>query len=145
MAISLRWMFEDLLAGVPLFAGLSRRDLARLVKAGHDMTYTAGTALTSDDESGISFFVIAEGEARVEVKGKEVRRLGAGDYFGEMALIDRSHSSATVTAVTEMRCFVMAQWHFRPFATEHPDVAWALLEAMVKRVREAESRTSTDD
>ena len=130
-------MFEDLLGGVPLFAKLSRRDLARLVKAGHDMAYPAGTALTSNDESGICFFVIAEGEARVEVKGKEVRRLGPGDYFGEMALIDRSNSSATVTAVTEMRCFVMTQWHFRPFATEHPEVAWALLEAMVQRVRDA--------
>jgi len=134
-------MFEDLLGGVPLFAKLSRRDLARLVKAGHDMAYPAGTELTSNDESGICFFVIAEGEARVEVKGKEVRRLGPGDYFGEMALIDRSNSSATVTAVTEMRCFVMTQWHFRPFATEHPEVAWALLEAMVQRVRDAESRT----
>jgi len=57
-----------------------------------------------------------------------------------MALIDRSQSAATVAAAIEMWCFVMTQWNFRPFATEHPDVAWALLEAMVQRVREAESR-----
>ena len=132
---------EQLLTEVPLFAKLSRRDLGRLVKAGHEVTYPPGTELTSDAEGGICFFVIAEGEARVEVKGQEVRRLGPGDYFGEMALIDRSQSSATVTAATEMRCFVMTQWNFRPFATEHPDVAWALLEAMVQRVREAEART----
>lgn len=139
---SLGWVFEDVLAGVPLFAKLSRRDLARLVKVGHDMPYPVGTELTSDDEASVCFFVIAEGEARVEVKGKEVRRLGPRDYFGEMALIDRSRRSATVTAVTDMRCFVMTQWQFRPFATEHPEVAWALLEAMVQRVREAESRTA---
>jgi len=138
---SLEWVFEDLLVAVPLFARLSRRDLSRLVKSGHDVTYPAGTELTSAGEDGICFFVIAQGEARVEVKGQEVRRLGPGDYFGEMALIDRSQSSATVTAATEMRCFVMTQWNFRPFATEHPEVAWALLEAMVQRVREAESRT----
>jgi CRP-like cAMP-binding protein len=138
---NLAWVFEDLLVSVPLFSNLSRRDLSRLAKSGNDVTYSVGTELTGAGERGICFFVIAEGEARVEVKGQEVRRLGPGDYFGEMALIDRSQSSATVTAATEMRCFVMTQWNFRPFATEHPDVAWALLEAMVQRVREAEART----
>jgi len=133
-------VLKDLLSRVPLFEKLSRRDLGRLVKAGHQVEYPADQLLTSDDEGGISFFVIVEGAARVDVKDKEVRRLGPGDYFGEMALIDRSRRSATVTAVTALKCFVMTQWQFRPFATEHPDVAWALLEAMVRRVREAESR-----
>ena len=112
------------------------------MKAGREVTYPPGTELTSDAENGVCFFVIAEGEARVDVKGTEVSRLGPGQYFGEMALIDRSPRSATVTAVTDVRCFVMTQWHFRPFATEHPEVAWALLEAMVQRVRNAESRTA---
>jgi CRP/FNR family cyclic AMP-dependent transcriptional regulator len=130
--------FEDLLRSVPLFAKLSRRDLGRLVKAGHDQSYPAGTELITDDEKGITFFVIAEGEVRVETKGTELRKLGPGDYFGEMALIDGARRSGTVTAETDIRCFVITQWHFRPFASEHPDVAWALLEAMVKRVREAQ-------
>jgi CRP/FNR family transcriptional regulator, cyclic AMP receptor protein len=95
-------VLEDLLSGVPLFEKLSRRDLGRLVKAGHHVEYPADQLLTSDDEGGISFFVIVEGEARVDVKDKEVRRLGPGDYFGEMALIDRSRRSATVTAVTAL-------------------------------------------
>lgn len=60
---SLKWVFEDLLVGVPLIARLSRRDLSRLVKSGHDVTYPAGTALTSAGEDGICLFVIAEGEA----------------------------------------------------------------------------------
>ena len=139
---NLAWVFEDLLVSVPLFSNLSRRDLSRLAKSGNDVTYSVGTELTGAGERGICFFVIAEGEARVDVKGTEVRRLGPGQYFGEMALIDRSPRSATVTAVTDVSCFVMTQWQFRPFATEHPEVAWALLEAMVQRVREAESRTA---
>jgi CRP-like cAMP-binding protein len=130
-------VFEDLLGSVPLFSKLSRRDLGRLVKAGHDQSYPAGTELITHDEKGITFFVIAEGEARIELGGKEVRKVGPGDYFGEMALIDGAPRSGTVTAETDVRCFVITQWHFRPFATEHPDVAWALLEAMVKRVRDA--------
>src|ERR1700728_869216 len=133
-------VLKDLLSRVPLFEKLSRRDLGRLVKAGHQVEYPADQLLTSDDEGGISFFVIVEGEARVDVKDKEVRRLGPGDYFGEMALIDRTVRSATVVAETDVACLGFTSWTFRPFVMEHPEVAWALLEVMVKRVREAEQR-----
>jgi CRP-like cAMP-binding protein len=68
-----------------------------------------------------------------------VRKLGPGDFFGEMALIDRDLRSATVTADTELRTLMLTQWVFRPFAIKHPDTIWALLELMVKRVREAQS------
>ena len=68
------------------------------------------------------------------------RQLGAGDYFGEMGLIDHSYRSATITAETELRCLLFTAWVFRPFALEHPETAWALLEMMVRRVREAEAR-----
>lgn len=127
----------DVLASVPLFSNLSKRDLSRLAKATHEMTYDAGTVLTTEDEVGRFFFLIVEGEARVEIKGKTIRMLGPGDYFGEMALIDRKPRSATVTAEAPLNCLVLTQTEFRPFATEQPDVAWALLEAMVQRVREA--------
>ena len=129
----------DLLAAIPLFSKLSKRDLARLAKATHETDYAAATVLSSDGEAGRFFFVIVEGEARVDVKGEQVRTLGPGDYFGEMALIDRGPRSATVTATSPMRCLVLTQMEFRPFATEQPDVAWALLEAMVQRVRDIES------
>ena len=130
---------DGFLSAIPLFRNLSRKDMTRLVKSGHHKTYDAGTTLTTQDESGVCFFVITEGEARVERNGKEVRRLGPGQYFGEMALIDRSTRTASVIAVTELKCFAMAQWEFRAFVMEQPDVAWTMLEAMVKRVREAES------
>jgi CRP-like cAMP-binding protein len=134
---------DDVLASIPLFSNLSKRDLGRLRKAAHDITYEAGTVLTAEDEIGRFFFVILEGQAWVDVQGKPVRQLGAGDYFGEMALIDRSYRSATVRAETPLRCLTLTQTEFRPFATEHPDVAWGLLEAMVARVRQAESRADT--
>lgn len=76
----------------------------------------------------------------MSVRGRPVRTLGPGDYFGEMALIDRSYRSATITAETELRCLMFVAWVFRPFAVEHPESAWALLEMMVQRVRDAESR-----
>jgi len=57
-----------------------------------------------------------------------------------MALIDHSIRSATITAETDLRCLLFVSWVFRPFAMEHPETAWALLEAMVQRVRDAEAR-----
>src|SRR5581483_9276278 len=130
------------LASIPLFSKLSKKDLSRLLKAAHDTTYEAGTVLASEDEVGRFFFIVLDGEAKVEIRGRQVNTLGPGDYFGEMALIDRSIRSATVTATSTLHCLTLTQTEFRPFATEHSDVAWALLEAMVQRVRDAEARAS---
>jgi len=131
---------ESVLAAVPLFSTLSKKELANLARNAHDRTFPAGTVLTEEQEVGVTFGVIVEGQAAVSVHGKHARTLGPGDYFGEMALIDHSYRSATITAETELRCLLFTAWVFRPFAIEHPETAWALLELMVKRVREAENR-----
>jgi CRP-like cAMP-binding protein len=128
----------DLLINIPLFAGVPKRDLQHFAKAAHDMKFEPGARLTSEDEMGVTFFVVLEGEADVFVSGQSRRRLGPGDYFGEMSIIDRSPRSAEVVAVSALRCLVFTQWEFRPFLKEHPDVAWALLEALVRRLREVE-------
>jgi CRP-like cAMP-binding protein len=85
--------------------------------------------------------VIESGEATVLVHGNEVRRLGPGDSFGEMALIDKSARSATVRADTEVRGYQMPVFSFRPIVDSHPEMTWALLEALAQLVRDAESRT----
>jgi CRP/FNR family transcriptional regulator len=127
----------DTLASIQLFSLLSRRDLSRLAKATYEHTYAPGKVLTVEGRAGdVGFFVIVEGRARVEVKGKRVKLLGPGDYFGEMALIDDGPRSAVVTAETDLRCQVLTDWQFRSFVQEHPKVAWALLQALVQRVRE---------
>lgn len=131
---------SDTLSHVPIFSMLSRRELDKLAKEIHDRTFPAGTVLTEENEFGTIFTVIAEGEATVSVRGKTARTLKPNDFFGEMALIDRSPRSATVTAETELRCLMLTQPVFRPFATSHPETMWALLELMVQRVRDAESR-----
>ena len=119
---------------------LPKKELASLAKNAHDRPLPAGTVLTEQDEGAVTFGVIVEGQAAVSVHGRPVRALGPGDYFGEMALIDHSYRSATITAETELRCLLFTAWVFRPFAMEHPETAWALLEMMVQRVREAEAR-----
>jgi CRP/FNR family transcriptional regulator, cyclic AMP receptor protein len=131
---------QEVLARVPLFSTLPKKELDQLAREAHDRTFPAGTVLTDEAETGVTFGVIVDGRASVEVHGQPVRTLGPGDYFGEMALIDRSTRSATIKADTDLRCLLFVSWVFRPFAMKHPDSAWALLEIMVKRVREAESR-----
>ena len=131
---------EEVLAQVPLFSMLPKKELANLAREAHDRTFPTGAVLTDEQETGMSFGVIVEGRASVSVHGRPARTLGPGDYFGEMALIDHSHRSAKITAETELRCLLFVSWVFRPFALAHPETAWALLEMMVQRVRDAEAR-----
>ena len=103
-----------------------------------ERTFPAGTVITEVGQSGLGFFIIDSGTASVVVGGKPGRTLGAGDYFGEIALIDQGPRTAKITADCELRCYGMTAWEFRPFVQSHPDVAWALLETLAQRVRDAQ-------
>jgi CRP-like cAMP-binding protein len=89
-----------------------------------------------EGEPGVGFFVIESGTARVSVGGEERRRLGPGDYFGEIALISQSARSATVTAETPVQCWGLTSWEFRPIVQSDVTIAWSLLEALAKMLGE---------
>src|SRR5262252_5750824 len=133
---------REVLAGVPLFSMLPKKEVAKLARRAHELTVPAGTVVTDVDMAGVSFGVIVNGQAVVSVRGQPVRVLGPGDYFGEMAVIDESlgYRSAKITAETELHCLMFAKWGFRHFAMSHPQMVWALLELMAQRVRDAENR-----
>jgi len=128
------------LRAVPLFAELSDRDLRQLSESMHERTYSAGQEVVTQGEGGVGFFVILEGTAHVSVGGQHRRTMGAGEYFGEMAVLDAGERSASVTADDGLRCAGITAWNFRPFIKDHPDVAWALLKTLAQRLRAAESR-----
>ena len=130
---------EDTLARVPLFSGIKPKELKELGKRMTERSFNEGDEITREGESGIGFFVIEEGNATVSIGGKIIRTLGPGEHFGEVALIDSGPRSATVVATTDLRCRAMSAWEFKPFVEEHPEVAWALLETLVGRLREAQS------
>jgi CRP/FNR family cyclic AMP-dependent transcriptional regulator len=130
----------DSLRQVPLFRDLSNRDLKRLAGSMSEKSFAPGQVVVSEGEGGVGFFVILDGHAKVTQGGEDRGTLGAGDYFGEMALIDGDDRAASVTADGELRCAAMTMWNFRPFVKEHPDVAWGLLTALVKRVRQGQAR-----
>ena len=125
----------ELLRGVQLFEELDDRFLESLASEFMARTYAAGDTLAEEGESGRTLIVIETGNVTVTVHGEEVGRLGPGDAFGEMSLIDRSARSATVKADTEVRGYQLPVWSFRPLIESHPEVAWALLEALAQRVR----------
>lgn len=119
----------DLLAGVPLLSGLDRKQLESMARDFTERTFPAGTVVVREgDDHGIGFFVVAEGEGTVTVKGNEVAKVRAGSYFGEVALISDRVRTATVTADTDLRCMVMTMWDFRSFVRGDAEVAWKLLQ-----------------
>jgi CRP/FNR family cyclic AMP-dependent transcriptional regulator len=130
----------DTLRDVPLFAGLSDKELKRVADNMVERTFSDGQEITSQDARGNWFFVIEEGTASVSKNGETVRNLGPGDYFGEIALIDRGARSATIIANGELRCQGLSAIAFRPLVQTHPEIAWPLLEALVERLRDAETR-----
>ncbi len=132
---------EAVLGRVTLFESVKPRDLKKLAREAHEISFDAGTTLTADHGFGTTFFVVADGSVGIEVGGLPVRTVGPGEFFGEMALIDRDTRSATARALEATRCLVFSRRAFRPFAHDHPDVAWALLELMVARLRQAEARS----
>jgi CRP-like cAMP-binding protein len=133
----------ELIRGVPLFATADDSFLQRLAEEFMERTYSAGETIAEEGESGRTFVVIERGEVTVTVHGREVGRLGAGDAFGEMALIDKSARTATVTADTEVHGYQLPVWSFRPLVESHPEMAWALLETVAQRVRDAEARADS--
>jgi CRP/FNR family cyclic AMP-dependent transcriptional regulator len=131
-----------LLRKIPLFAGLETSELERLGGSFKERTFGAGQTVASEGESGAGFFVIEAGEAVVKVGDEEVRRLGPGDYFGDIALIDMGARTASITAESDLRCYGLTFWDFRPLVESDARIAWPLLQAMAKRLREAEAASA---
>jgi CRP/FNR family transcriptional regulator, cyclic AMP receptor protein len=131
----------EMIARVPLFAGLERRDLERVADSFKERNYDAGDTIAEEGSGGAGFFVIAEGNAKVTVQGQERATLGPGDYFGEIALLDEGARTATVKAETPMKTYAMTFWEFRPIVETDARIAWKLVQALAHRLREADART----
>ena len=131
----------ETLARVPLFAGLEPRDLKRIADSFKQRNYSEGDTIASEGSGGAGFFVIGEGTAKVTIQGQERATLGPGDYFGEIALIDEGARTATVTADSDMTAYAMTFWEFRPIVETDARIAWKLVQALARRLREADART----
>jgi CRP/FNR family transcriptional regulator, cyclic AMP receptor protein len=128
------------LARVGLLEGLSRAELDAFARAAKTERVPAGQVLCDEGAPGHEFFLIGEGRAVVEQKGRRVTELGPGDSFGELALLDRGPRSATVRAETDMALFVVDELDFSALLDEVPALARKLLANLAARLRRAEAR-----
>ena len=127
------------LSGVPLFEGLSKRHLGRIAKLARIRRFAPGSAIVRTGDPGRSFYVLLDGSARLTRPGRRSLRLGAGAFFGEMALIDDSPRSADVVAEGEVLTLTIDRAGFAKLLRAEPALAQALLRTLAARLRAAEA------
>ena len=123
------------LGNVPIFSGCYKRELGIIARASKEVKHKEGTVIAREGERGIGLFLILDGQCKVTIGGKTKARLGAGDFFGEVALLDGGPRTATVTAVSPVRLIGITGWVFRGLLMELPTIALKTLEAVAGRLR----------
>lgn len=123
---------------VPLFADMDRRQAEQIARLLKKRPFAKGETVILEGSGGAAFFLIESGEATVTRKGVHLGTLGPGDHFGEIALIDGGPRSATVTAATDLACYGLTFWEFRPLLERNGTIGWKILQALAKRLRAAE-------
>jgi CRP/FNR family transcriptional regulator, cyclic AMP receptor protein len=132
----------EVLQRVPLFADLNRKELGQIARLFKERRFADGETVAKEGSGGAAFFLIDSGEASVSIRGEPRAALKPGDYFGEIALIDEGARSATVTASSELVCWGLTFWDFRPLVQGNAAIGWKLLQVLAKRLRDAEQRDS---
>jgi pyruvate,water dikinase len=128
----------DALTRVALFSCLDRGEREQVEGLFKERRFSKGETVMREGTGGAAFFLIDSGKATVSVGGVPRATLEAGDYFGEIALIDEGPRSATVTAASDLVCHGITLWDFRPLIESNGAIAWKLLQSMVRKLREAE-------
>jgi len=124
----------DLIRKVPLFARCSRAELKEIALLADEIDLHEGKEMTREGEPGREFFVLLEGTADVKKNSRRVNTLGAGDFFGEIALVSREPRTATVTATSPVRALVITDRSFRRLLDDAPQVQTKVMEAMAERL-----------
>ena len=122
-----------------LFQGLPESEVRSIGKQMKMVNHPKGHEIVVRGDDGVGFMVITDGTVSVKTRSGRTRKLGPGDSFGEMALLDHEGRSATITAVTDVVLATIPEWNFKPFLTEHPEVAYRLLQTLSQRIRQAEA------
>ena len=124
----------DLLKRVPLFSGMSKKGLGEVAKIADEIDLPEGKELIREGEPGRQFFILLGGKAEVRRKGRRINVLGAGDFFGEIALIAHTPRTATVTSTTDVELLVITAQSFRTLLDHQPAIANKVLAALAERL-----------
>jgi CRP/FNR family cyclic AMP-dependent transcriptional regulator len=126
------------LSAVKLFAGLPDKELRAIQRDLREVRHPAGREIVVRGDNGIGFMIIESGRVKVKLANGVERSLGSGDSFGEMALLDQEGRSATIVTEDDVNLLTIPEWAFKSFLTEHPEIAYRLLQQLSHRVRLAE-------
>jgi len=118
----------------PLWSGLNEGELRALARSFKELKYPAGHVIVRKGERGVGFYLIADGSMEVRSDGRVLAKLGPGQYFGEMALLDGQPRNADVVALEPSRCLVLSAWAFKGIVSSRPKIALALLQESVRRL-----------
>ncbi|MGZ4315724.1 MAG: cyclic nucleotide-binding domain-containing protein [Gaiellaceae bacterium] len=122
------------LKNVPLFAGMSKRDLAAVARIADELDFPAGKELIRENQRGQQFFILLEGEAVVRRRGRKINTLGPGDFFGEIALLSDRPTIASVTTGTPARVALITRASFSRLLRDSPQLQMKMLKAMAQRL-----------
>ena len=122
-----------------LLKGIPESEIRSIERQVKTVRHPAGHEIVLRGEGGVGFMIITGGTVTVKTVTGKNRKLGPGDSFGEMALLDQEGRSATITADTDVTMASIPEWNFKPFLKEHPEVAYRLLQTMSRRIRQAEA------
>jgi CRP-like cAMP-binding protein len=125
----------EMLEKSSLWSGLSKKDLKSIVKLSKERTYETGDVIVRKGEGGVGFYLILEGSVEIRSDGKTIAKLDAGQFFGEMSVIDNQPRSADVVAVEPSRCLILSAWSFNALISENPKIALKMLQEFVRRLR----------
>jgi CRP/FNR family cyclic AMP-dependent transcriptional regulator len=127
----------ELLGGCPLFRGIDAAGLAGLADLAASVDFPAGHVIARQGEIGTGFFVVISGMVRVVRDGEVVARLGAGEFFGELSVLDRQPRNASVIADEPTSCLALASWDFEKVLLEQPALTLSILRGVATRLRDA--------
>jgi CRP-like cAMP-binding protein len=125
----------ELIKRVPLFSNCSRGELDKIAQIADEIDFPADKVLTKQGAPGREFFVLLEGDADVTKDGQSINRLGKGDFFGEIALVEDTPRTATVTTSSPVRALVITDRAFRQLLDEQPEIQRKVLVALAERVK----------
>jgi Pyruvate phosphate dikinase, AMP/ATP-binding domain/Cyclic nucleotide-binding domain len=128
----------ETLSHTRLFGDLDRTELEQIGAVFKERRFAAGETVVKEGSGGAAFYVIESGDAIVTIGGQQRGHLKAGDYFGEIALIDEGVRIATITAATELVCYGLTLWEFRPLVEANGVIGWKLLQTITREFRAAE-------
>ena len=126
----------EMLEKASLWSGLDRKDLKFIVKLSKERKYETGEVIVRKGEGTVGFYLILDGSVEIRSNGTTLSKLGPGQFFGEMSVVDNQPRSADVVAIEPSRCLILSAWSFNALISEHPKIALKILQEFVRRLRD---------